>query len=147
MRIISLQYKHPKNKKTQQIMPTGNYRKTGHQKSNTYYRIHELFINDKFSSLGAQNRGAIVTNWHTVTPNIWASSAWNLPRFSFLAPRFFRWLLDYLKICAPLFQRLWKKAQVHASVSNELLSHLSLRMVAGFQRAEFFLKSRCSFST
>jgi hypothetical protein len=53
---------------------------------------------------------ARATNFCTVAPNICGFSVWNVRHGTLLAPKIFRWLLDFWKICGPVrytFVALW----------------------------------------
>jgi len=51
----------------------------------------------------AQTPGEVAVPFvFTVAPNMCGYSAWNMLRVTILAPRILRWLLDFLKIYAPL---------------------------------------------
>jgi len=47
------------------------------------------------------NQGSWVTKFCEVVPNICGSSLWNMLNVTLLAPKTFRWLLDFWKLCAP----------------------------------------------
>jgi len=45
----------------------------------------------------------MATQFCVMVPNIFASSAWNLPDVTLLVLRILRWLLDFWNIHAPLY--------------------------------------------
>ena len=51
-----------------------------------------------------------------VAPSICGPSVWNLLHVTLLAPIILRWVLDFWKICAPLYENDLKRLPSHTSV-------------------------------
>ena len=86
---------------------------TQHRKERIYEHLLRLYGRPFMNKTrlmflqGCTNDGSHVACDNYIPPpvasNICGSSVWDLQRITFLASIIFRWLPDFLQICAPLF--------------------------------------------
>jgi hypothetical protein len=82
-------------------------------------------------------------------PDILGFSVWNFLSVTHLMPRILRWLLDFLKICAPLFYTILKivgTGKHHDGYSLQVLYAVSLQLLMYLhphkpRKTTFYVKS------
>jgi hypothetical protein len=74
-----------------------------------YFDVHDTGLGFGFTSSltdGVFLKGvhkSWVAEFYIVAPNIYGRSVWKVPCITLLVPRILRWLLDFQKICVPVF--------------------------------------------